>query len=149
MIRCGTARGSVTLEVKSGVFWVKVAQDPRGQDLVAAFQQARQQRLLTGPMPTIIDMLDFNGSIDWAAIGAIRDMTPWERNRLPGRDDEKPILARCAYISEDALLAPVIKIICDLFGRARHRQFRNPEQALLWVLQPEAPPAASAIIDED
>jgi hypothetical protein len=147
MIERGTARGSITLQVENGVFWVKLVQDPRGSDLVAAFQEARRSRLLVGPMPTIVDMLDYNGSIDWWAVGAIRDMTPWERQRRQ-ENEPQPVLARCAYVSRDALLAPVIKIICDLFGRSRHRQFRDAEQALLWVLQPEAPPPGSALDDE-
>jgi hypothetical protein len=149
MIERGTARGSIALQVKNGIFWVKLVQDPRGSDLVAAFVEARHSRMLTGPMPTIVDMLDYNGSIDWWAIGAIRDMTPWERQRQHGDDAGRPILARCAYVSRDALLAPVIKIICDLFGRSRHRQFRDAEQAVLWVLQPEAPPPGQAALDDD
>ncbi|HWU00073.1 MAG TPA: hypothetical protein VN229_20720 [Terriglobales bacterium] len=149
MIERGTARGSISLQVRNGIFWVKVLQDPRGSDLVAAFQEARRSRLLVGPMPTVVDMLDYNGSIDWWAIGAIRDMTPWERQRRQGEDESNPTLARCAYVSRDMLLAPVIKIICDLFGRSRHRQFRDAEQAVLWVLQPEAPPPGHAILDDD
>jgi len=148
MIERGTARGSISLQVKNGIFWVKLAQDPRGADLVAAFKEARDGRLLAGPMPTIVDMLDYNGSIDWWAVGAIRDMTPWERQRRR-EDENRPTLARCAYISRDTLLAPVIKIICDLFGRSRHRQFRDAEQAVLWVLQPEVPPPGQAMLDED
>src|SRR5215813_4181914 len=109
MIERGTPRGSVTLQVKNGIFWVRLVQDPRGSDLIEAFRQARRRRLLAGPMPTIVDMLDYNGSIDWRAVGAIRDMTPWERQRRHG-DDTRQVLARCAYVSRDTLLAPVIKI---------------------------------------
>lgn len=140
MISRGNARGSIALEVKAGVLWVTVVLDPRGDDMVAAFREARRSNLLAGPMPTIVDMLEFNGSIDWTAIGAIREMSTWQRHRQPGEDGAQIVLSRCAYVSRDPLLAPVIKILCDLFGRTRHRQFRDPEQAMLWVLQHEPPP---------
>lgn len=149
MIRRGTPRGSITLEVRSGVFWVTVVEDPRGADMISAFEEARRTRLLAGPMPTIVNILEFNGSIDWGAIGAIRDMTPWERQRRPHEGDQSQVLARCAYVSRDNLLSPIIKIVCDLFGRSRHRQFRDAEQALLWVLQPEPLPPHKAVLDED
>jgi hypothetical protein len=147
VISRGNARGSVTLQVKNGVFWVKIVEDPKGEDLIACFREARQSNLLSGPMPTIVDMLGFNGSIDWTAIGAIREMVSWEHEHRP--DGDNSVLSRCAYISADPLLAPVIKIICDLFGRTRHRQFRNPEQAALWVLHSEAPAPGATGSGED
>jgi hypothetical protein len=149
MITRGNIRGRVTLQIQNGVFWVKIEQDPRGEDLVACFAEARETNLLPGPMPTIVDMLAFNGSIDWNAIAAVREMTPWEKQAQPKPGAHRLIVARCGYISTDPLLAPVIKILCDLFGRSRHRQFRNPEQALLWVLQNEAPPPESVTDDDD
>jgi hypothetical protein len=149
MIGRGNARGSVTLQVKSGIFWVKITEDPRGEDLVACFREARQNRLLTGPMPTIVDILEFNGTIDWSAIGTIREMMSWEAGGQPIDVKATGILARCAYLSTDPLLAPVIKILCDLFGRTRHRQFRSPEQAMIWVLQSEAPPPETISSDSD
>jgi hypothetical protein len=157
MIGRGNARGSITLQVKSGILWVKITEDPKGEDLVACFREARQSRLLAGPMPTIVDMLDFNGTIDWGAIGTIREMISWERGeeregkRKPRPADGRPtaVLSRCAYLSTDPLLAPVIKILCDLFGHTRHRQFRTPEQAMIWVLQSEAPPPETISSDDD
>jgi hypothetical protein len=148
MISRGNARGSVILQVKSGVFWVKLIEDPSGKDLIGAFREARRRKLLAGPTPTMVDMLEFNGTIDWRAISAIRAMTPWERGHPAGQRGIGPILFRCAYVSGDPLLAPVIKIICDLFGHTRHRQFRDQAQAVLWVLQSEAP-AADTVRSDD
>lgn len=149
MIGRGNARGNITLQVRNGIFWVKITEDPKGEDLVACFREARQGNLLAGPMPTIVDMLDFNGSIDWGAIGTIREMMSWERDGQPTDGNARTVLARCAYVSTDLLLAPVIKILCDLFGRTRHRQFRSPEQAMFWVLQSEAPPPETISSDGD
>ena len=149
MIGRGNTRGSVTLQVKSGIFWVKITEDPKGEDLVACFREAWQNRLLSRPMPTIVDILEFNGTIDWAAIGTIREMISWRRDRQPADAADRKVLARCAYLSTDPLLAPVIKILCDLFGHVRHRQFRNPEQAMIWVLQSEAPPPETVSSDSD
>ena len=73
----------------------------------------------------------------------------WEAEGQPIDVKATGILARCAYLSTDPLLAPVIKILCDLFGRTRHRQFRSPEQAMIWVLQSEAPPPETISSDSD
>jgi hypothetical protein len=134
--------------MQSGVFWVKLEQDPKGDDIVACFAEARSSGLLSGPTPTMVDMLNFNGSIDWGAITAVRNLVPWERQHDSAPGSRRAFTARCAYISIDPLLAPVIKILCDLFGGSRHRQFRDPEQGLLWILQDEAPPPDSVASDD-
>jgi hypothetical protein len=148
MISRGNVRGRITVWITSGVPWVKLEQDPKGDDIVACFAEARSSGLLNGPTPAMVDLLSFNGSIDWTAITAIRSLIPWERQHNGASEGRRTYTARCAYVSTDPLLAPVIKIICDLFGRSRHRQFRDPEQALLWVLQGEAPPPESVTSDD-
>ena len=149
MISRGNNRGKVTLRVQNGVFWVKLELDPRGEDLVACFSEARSSGMLAGPMPTVVDMLTYNGSIDWSAITAIRAMIPWEKQHHAQIGFRRIVMARCAYVSVDPLLAPIIKIICDLFGRMRHRQFRDPAHALLWVLQSELPPPERVTPNDD
>jgi hypothetical protein len=156
-ISYGNAAGRVTLRVEHGVLWLKLEQDPHGSDVVECLERALAQGWLTTGMPILVDMLDFNGNIDWGAVRAIREIMPCagairaEGARAQGLPasgagaegqaratvDRATQAGRVGYVTRDPMFAPVLRIIRDLFTRSRHRQFRDPEPALLWVCQPE------------
>jgi len=158
MIFYGNAAGRITLRVEHGVLWIKLEQDPHGADIVQSFRDAISEGLLKAGIPTVVDMLGFNGNIDWQAIRTIREMvvrelSPPETSKLPEPRElsEPPQLSermapawqperpgpatecRVAYVTRDTLFAPVLRILRDLFYLSRLRQFRDLEAALLWV----------------
>ena len=147
MIFYGNASGRITLRIERDVLWLTLEEDPRGADIVQSFRDAISDGLLKAGLPTVIDMPGFNGNIDWQAIRLVREMVAealpppaGETSRLPA----PPALCRVAYVTRDMLFAPVLRILRDLFPQCRHRQFRDPETALLWVCQRD--PVA---LDED
>lgn len=151
-ISYGNAAGRVVLRVEHEVVWLKLEQDPHGQEVVDCLQDAVARGWLKAKMPFLIDMLAFNGNIDWGAVRAIRTIVPCAGVPVagfPGADEtQKGLVAgnpgtqittgcRVAYVTRDPMFAPVLRIIRDLFTQSRHRQFRDLEPALLWVCQPE------------
>ncbi|MET1026959.1 MAG: hypothetical protein ABWY00_07315 [Dongiaceae bacterium] len=147
MIFYGNASGRITLRIERDVLWLTLEEDPRGADIVQSFRDAISDGLLKAGLPTVIDMLGFNGNIDWQAIRLVREMVAEALPPPAGETSRLPAPAapcRVAYVTRDMLFSPVLRILRDLFPQCRHRQFRDPETALLWVCQRD--PVA---LDED
>ncbi|MDY0883522.1 hypothetical protein ACFPL7_11230 [Dongia soli] len=145
MISYGTSTGRITLRSDRGVLWIKLEREPQSADIVNCLRDAFAAGLVPTASPTVVDLLDFSGTIDWPAVRIIRGMLPADRGTEIGREVAPPS-QRIAYVTRDPLFDTVLKIIGDLFGFARHRYFRDPERALLWACQSEP---AGPVEDED
>jgi hypothetical protein len=146
MISYGTSTGRITLRSERGVLWIKLEREPQSPDIVNCLRDAFAAGLVPMGSPTVVDLLDFSGTIDWPAVRTIRGMLPGDSGAEIGQSTVAP-RQRIAYVTRDPLFDAVLKIIGDLFGFARHRYFRDPERALLWACQSE--PAGPADDDED
>ncbi len=128
-IYCGSRLGGVSLRVERGVLRIRVVNEPRGDDLVDVIRRAFEGGLLAVSTPTLVDLTEYYGTLDWEAIHKIRAMAPWGTG--------KPGAARVAYVSRDRLFAALIKLLRGLFPDTRHRLFATEPEALAW-LQPAA-----------
>jgi hypothetical protein len=137
--------GRITLRSERGVLWIALEREPQSADIINCLQDAVAAGLLPSGSPTVVDLRDFSGTIDWTAVRAIRGMLPAGTGGAGGAQDPAPPSLRVAYVTRDPLFDSVLKIIRDLFGFARHRYFRDPEQALLWACQSDP----SGPIEED
>ena len=81
-------------------------------------------------MPTLVDLTNFRGPIDWSAIYAIQRMAPWGSGAR-GR-------SRVAYVSRDRMFGIVLKLIAGLFRRTRHRLFADEPDARGWLASNQA-----------
>ncbi|TXH37002.1 MAG: hypothetical protein E6Q98_08845 [Rhodospirillaceae bacterium] len=134
MISYGTSMGRITLRSDRGVLWIKLEREPQPADIVNCLRDAFTAGLVPTAAPTVVDLLDFSGTIDWPAVRTIRSMLPAETEGENGERAASPS-QRIGYVTRDPLFDTVLKIIGDLFGFARHRYFRDPERALLWACQ--------------
>ncbi len=141
----GNAGGRITARIAHGVLWLKLEEDPQGPELEQCLRDVIADGWLKQGVPTLVDMLGFNGNIDWGAIRKIREMIPWIGEAPGDAAIDMPVGqkmpregmgtggCRVGYVTRDPMFGSVLRIICDLLGSSRHRQFRDVETALLWV----------------
>jgi hypothetical protein len=125
IIVCGSNEGSVSLDFIDGILWVLVEGEPSGEDLLACIKQALETGLLKLNMSTIVDVTRFTGTVDWRSVRAIKDLAPWGTGGT-----EQP---KIAYVARDDVFSMLIRILCALFPRCRHRLFLDKAEALKWL----------------
>ena len=125
VVRCGAATDSVTLVVNDGILDIRLEHEPRGEDLVRCLQRALDAGLMKYSMPTLVDLTNFRGQIDWSAIYAVQRMAPWGTGAR-GQ-------SRVAYVSRDSMFKLVMKLIVGLFPYTRHRLFADEPEARDWL----------------
>jgi hypothetical protein len=128
MIKRENIRGRLALRNENGVLRIEAKGDPSGDDVAALFNEALASGLITPPMPTVIELTDYSGNIDWDAIRAIAAQDGWRAGT------EQP---RVAYVTTDANFASVIKLVAALFPNTEQKSFASLGAALAWV-RPEA-----------
>lgn len=124
-IFCGTKLSSVSAGLADGILWIRIWNEPQGEDIVGCIRQALDTGLLTTGADTIVDLTNFRGIVDWGAIHAVRDMAPWGLGRARQ--------ARIAYVSTDRMVGALIKLAAGLFPSGRHRLFVEHAAALAWL----------------
>ena len=133
-IVCGTKAGGVSAGQGPGFVWIRVYEEPTGDDLVGCIRQGRETGLLTRGERVLVDLTAFRGVVDWGAIHAVRAMDRWGEG-----SGEK---TRVAYVTKDRMFAPLIRLVTGLFPKTRHRLFGTYDAGLAWLRagRPERPP---------
>lgn len=133
-IVCGDKAGSVSAGQGPGFVWIRVVEEPKGEDFVGCIRLARETGLLTNSgANTLVDLTGFHGVVNWDAIHAVRDIAPWGQGA--------PAPRRIAYVSTDRMFAALVRLVAGLFPDVRHRLFKTREDALAWL---EAAPQAGS-----
>jgi hypothetical protein len=124
----------ISVNVRDGIADITVVGEPEGKLIPACVRFAVTNHIMRLPMPTLVDLTRFNGSIDWQSIQAVAEMTNvW----LPD-DAPSPV----AYVAPSALVALVVKLLAHIFPKSEHRLFHDRDQALAW-LKPSSDPGAA------
>jgi hypothetical protein len=135
-IRLDTAGGSVTLHIEDAVLVIELAGAARLGTLRRALEEGRRIGWLgQAAMPTLVDLSQFSGNVDWSELKAISTMADWP---LPG-GRQVPV----AYVSEDTLFLMLVKAAQAFFPWALHRVFSRRDWAMEWLHgQPACPESA-------
>ncbi len=131
----GNAVGRISLCVRDGVAHFTITGDPAGKDIHSCIRSALDSGIMWLPMPVLVDMTRFSGSIDWSSIHAVAEMTvPYMRADPP---------SRVAYLTPDCWFAALIKLVGYIFTKSQHRLFASQEKAQEWLQLNAASPEAS------
>ena len=121
----GNSAGRISAELVDGILVIRAEDDPPGESLLALFGRGVKKGWITPDMPALVDLTRFTGSVDWAAVRAVREMAPWG-DGAPGR-------SRVAYLIPDSEFNLLIRIAAALFTRTRHRAFLECAAAMEWL----------------
>jgi len=114
----------VDIRVHDGLLIIEIGGAPDTVKVLSGLQAGYESGWIRTDMPTLVDVSDFHGKIDWSAIKRMSELAAWSG-------------ARVAYISPDRFFAFVIKAVSILFPRALHRLFSDRRSALLWLQAPQ------------
>lgn len=123
IIRCGTPQDYISLEVDQGIVWIRLEREPRGEDMRLCIERAFALGLIGTGRRVVVDLRRFQGSVDWPSIYAVAKMAPWGERGA----------SRVAYIARHQATGVLLRLFGDLFPRASHRLFLDPEPALAWL----------------
>ena len=124
----GGAHGNrVSLTITGDFLRVDVTGEALDPGIVGCFREALAQGAIRPNMLVLVDLSDFAGGVDWAAIHAIVDLAPW--------GSEAGRASKVAYVNKSVLFSAMIKLISVLFPRTQHRQFSGVHHALQWLQQ--------------
>jgi hypothetical protein len=130
----GNEVNQLTLCVRDGVAHFTLVGDPEGRSLYACIRFAVASGIMQLPMPVLVDMTRFSGSIDWQGIHAVAEMTFSQlRAGQP---------SRVAYVAPYGWVSLLIKLASHIFPKSQHRLFPSREQALEWLQSNAASPEA-------
>jgi hypothetical protein len=115
----------VTLTVTGDLLRVDVAGDALDEGIVDCFREAIAAGAMRPNMVTLVELSNFNGGVDWAAIHAIADLIPW--------GSEIGRASKVAYVTKSAWFAALLKLVSVLFPKSQHRQFSGVHHALQWL----------------
>ncbi|MBV8169726.1 MAG: hypothetical protein JO021_23270 [Alphaproteobacteria bacterium] len=124
----GPSDRRIELRITADHLFVDLVGEPSGADMVACFRRALDSGRLTPSMRTLVDLTEFRGTVDWAAIDAIARMAPWGRG-TPGA-------ARVAYVVRNAPFMLLIKAAWARFPLASYRVFFSRDEAMVWLADP-------------
>ena len=127
-ISAGGSQGRVLLRISQDLLFVEVIGEPRGDDLVDCFRRGLDSGRLRPSMRSLVDLTQFNGTVDWRAIDAIARMAPWGRGR--------PGAARVAYVVRNQPFFLLIKAAWARFPLIQYRIFFSRRDALVWLDTP-------------
>jgi hypothetical protein len=124
-VRLGDRFDYVDIRVIDGILMIDVVGAPESAKIHQAMQEGHKAGWIRTEMPTLVDVSDFHGRIDWSAIKALSQMADW------GSKTGTP--SRVAYLSADPFFALVVKAVSILFPRSTHRLFADRRAALRWL----------------
>jgi len=136
LISENSPEGRVSAQLRDGILWISLEDEPAGDCLVGVFRRGIAAGWIKPSMPALVDLTRFIGSVDWAAIRTVRTMAPWGTG--PSGD------SLVAYIVRSSLFGTLIEVASALFVNAQHRAFTNEAEALDWLRQPNRPPPCPA-----
>ncbi|WP_374304981.1 hypothetical protein [Ferrovibrio sp.] len=125
-IRVGGEADYVDIRLEDGILAITVVGAPAGQLIHDAIQAGLQQGWLQPGIPTLVDVGDFQGNVDWQAMLTISRMTDWSQG--------KTVTAKVAYLTNDPLFSLLIKAVSTLFPDSRHRLFQDTGHARQWLM---------------
>ena len=115
-----------------GIVLITIDEDTTGPTVVAAATKAVEAGLLAPEISVLVDLTKFVGTIDWAAIHAVREMKDWAP---PGS-----ATSRVALLVRDKAFASLVTLLSALFSRAALQLFTEREAAFAWLeTAPKAP----------
>jgi hypothetical protein len=120
-----TGGNRVTITVTGDLVRVDVAGDDLDEGIVDCFREAIAAGAMRPNMVTLVDLSNFNGGVDWAAIHAIAGLIPW--------GSEIGRASKVAYVTKSAWFAALLKLVSVLFPKSQHRQFSGLHNALQWL----------------
>jgi hypothetical protein len=121
----GDMLNCVVLSVEDDLLRVTVRGDPPTGALLACFREAFDTAALTTRRPTLVDLTDFNGRIDWASVRQVGAITPWRKHGGQG--------SRVAYVTESLWFTALLKLVQELYPTTQHRQFDDVASATAWL----------------
>lgn len=108
---------------------------PLGEDLVEIFRRGLTEENMETCIPTLVDMRQFRGAINWGAVREVSEMADWG-----GNGDRRP---RVAFVSSSTLFQMIVKVVGVFFPRAHFKGFAHPDKALIWLKERQPLPAAA------
>jgi len=123
--RLGDRVDFIDIRSDGGLLMIEIAGAPDTAKILTGMREGYEAGWILADMPTLVDVAEFHGKIDWPAIRAVSEIAEW------GRAVGAP--TRVAYISPDRFFVFVIKAVSILFPRAIHRLFADRESALAWL----------------
>ncbi len=121
----GNNDGRVTLRLAEGVLHVSVENEASGDCLLAAFQKGIAAGWVRPGLPALVDLRQFTGVTDWAAVRAVRALAPWDK---PANG-----VIRVAYLNRHSHFGMLIQIVSAIFTRQQHQVFTDEAAALAWL----------------
>lgn len=121
----GPQSGQICLRITPGRLFITVKGEPTGETLTSCFREALERDPEKINVPSLIDLTRFQGTVDWKAIMAVRDMANWGIESRP---------LKTAYLMrQDTMLEKIVKVLTALFENSQHRSFDNYDEALAWL----------------
>jgi len=125
LISESSADGRVWAQLLDGILRISLEDEPAGDCLVAVFRQGIAAGWIKPSMLTLVDLTRFTGSVDWAAVRAVRTMAPWGSGPAGA--------SRVVYVVRSSLFMTLIEVAIALFAKTQHRIFTNQAEALDWL----------------
>jgi len=133
-VRIGIDAGYVDLRVDGQLLLVEVVGAAGVAQVREALATGRQAGWLGAAMPTLVDLSQFSGNVDWGELHTISRMADWP----PTDGRSLPV----AYVSDATLFALLMKLVQVFFPWARHRAFSRRDWALDWLREQCSAPQA-------
>ena len=121
--------GEIDIRREAGLLHIRVSGDLHCRVVYEAVRDGYATGLIGLNIPTLVDLSDYTGSIEWAEIIRIAALAPWGAS-------QGEAAGRVAYISPASLFGNIVKVVAGLFRRSRHRHFTSREPALAWLGEP-------------
>jgi len=122
----GDSSNCVVLSLEDDLLRITVRGDPPSGALLACFREAfADAALTTRRRPTLVDLTDFNGRIDWASVRQVGAIAPWSKN---GEG------SRVAYVTDSLWFTTLLKLVKELYPETHHRQFDDVQSAAAWLI---------------
>lgn len=118
--------GEINIRRDDGLLHITISGDLDCRVVYESIRDGHASGLIGLNIPTLVDMRNYTGSIEWREIMRIAALAPWG---APAGE----AAGRVAYVSQARLFASIVKVVEILFQRSRHRHFNEPDPALLWL----------------
>ena len=121
----GSGADRISIRLVDGILRISVEHEPPGECILVAVSKGIAAGWIRPNMLALVDLTRFTGSVDWAAMRAVKDLAPWGAGPT-GR-------SRVAYLVRNDVFRFLIRATAALFMRTQHRTFRTEADALVWL----------------